>query len=314
MRRLFFLLLFVPGIVSAQTKLLSGTALGSSHGEAIYGDGSDGSVRFDGTTTILGMAPSSSVYTLTRDITCSGITVSSGVTIKTANYRIFCTGTLTDSGAIQANGNNAVTTTPGAAIPSSSGVYLGSTAGGAGRTTTGVGNGSTSVSFECLAAAGGNGGTGGGINTGGGAGVTSFVFGTLHTPSVWLSPIILTGAATISGARGASGGGGGGLTLSIGSPTSGAGGGGAGVLLIASSTLVNRGTISANGGNGSNAVDSGGDNGGGGGGGGGGGVCLIYDSFTGNAATATGGSHGTGIGTGANGSDGSAGNVINIQN
>src|ERR1051325_1887440 len=57
----------------------------------LLGDGSDSSVTFDGTSTILGLVPSSSVYTLTRDLYTSALTVNTGVSIVTSNYRIHCT-------------------------------------------------------------------------------------------------------------------------------------------------------------------------------------------------------------------------------
>lgn len=70
------------------------------------GDGSDGGVVFDGSTTILGFVPSSSIYTMTRDIFCTSITINSGVTVKQNGYQIFCQGILTINGNIQRNGNN----------------------------------------------------------------------------------------------------------------------------------------------------------------------------------------------------------------
>src|SRR5437762_3992430 len=60
----------------------------------MFGDGSDGAVTFDGSSTVLGLVPSGSAYTLNRSIFCSAITINSGVTIKTAGYKIFCNGTL----------------------------------------------------------------------------------------------------------------------------------------------------------------------------------------------------------------------------
>jgi len=36
----------------------------------MFGDGSDGTVTFDGTSTVLGLVPSSSTYTLNRSIFC----------------------------------------------------------------------------------------------------------------------------------------------------------------------------------------------------------------------------------------------------
>jgi len=41
----------------------------------MFGDGSDGAVTFDGTTTVLGLVPSSMIYTLNRSIFCGTITI-----------------------------------------------------------------------------------------------------------------------------------------------------------------------------------------------------------------------------------------------
>jgi hypothetical protein len=63
--------------------------------DVVYGTGDDGSVVFDGTTTILSMAPSSSVYSLTRDIYCYNMSVSDSVRIQPNGYRIFVQNLLT---------------------------------------------------------------------------------------------------------------------------------------------------------------------------------------------------------------------------
>ena len=91
----------------------------------VFGDGSDGSVTFDGTTTILGFVPAASSYTMTRDIFCTSITINNGVTVKPNGFRIFvtATGTLTNNGTISCTGGNASGTN-------------GSTAGGASNTST----------------------------------------------------------------------------------------------------------------------------------------------------------------------------------
>src|SRR5437660_9368151 len=73
----------------------------------MFGDGSDGTVTFDGTSTVLGLVPSSNTYTLNRSIFCSGITINSGVTIKTAGYKVFCTGALLNNGTIINAGTSA---------------------------------------------------------------------------------------------------------------------------------------------------------------------------------------------------------------
>jgi hypothetical protein len=57
--------------------------------DPIYGSGADGSVTLDGTTTILSMVPSSSVYTATRDLFFYNLTLSGSVRLNPAGYRIF---------------------------------------------------------------------------------------------------------------------------------------------------------------------------------------------------------------------------------
>ena len=63
--------------------------------DPIYGTGLDGDVTLDGSSTVLSMAPSSSVYTMTRDIFCNNLTLNASVTLKPAGYRIFVRGILT---------------------------------------------------------------------------------------------------------------------------------------------------------------------------------------------------------------------------
>jgi hypothetical protein len=63
--------------------------------EAIYGTGIEGSVTFDGSSTVLFLAPSSGVYSLTRDIYCYNMTVSDSVRIQPNGYRIFVKNLLT---------------------------------------------------------------------------------------------------------------------------------------------------------------------------------------------------------------------------
>jgi hypothetical protein len=57
--------------------------------DPIYGTGADGNVTLDGSTTVLEMAPSSSVYSMTADIYCNNLTINSGVRLAPNGYRIF---------------------------------------------------------------------------------------------------------------------------------------------------------------------------------------------------------------------------------
>jgi len=67
--------------------------------DAVYGTGADGSATLDGTTTILGMAPSASVYTMTRDLYFYNLTLNASVSLNPAGYRIFVKNILTLSNA-----------------------------------------------------------------------------------------------------------------------------------------------------------------------------------------------------------------------
>jgi hypothetical protein len=267
------------------------------------GDGSDGAVTFDGTTTVLGIVPSGSIYTMAKDIFCTSITINSGVTLKSSNYRIFCTGTLTNNGTINNSGNVG-------------------TAGGAGGTTTGnnqqgaggpAGSGGAGVAAGSLPAipAGGAGAVGqtGGTQAGGGTpGNGSNVSNSFATTAK---------NATVSGAGGNGGG--------VGVPASGGGSAGtAGVVSSHSSSNVHLlqtflNLFDANGQLGSIPSSGGGGIGGGGvsntslnytsaGGGGGsggaaspGGQLMIY------ALTITIGASGVISSNGANGGNGGAG-------
>lgn len=151
-----------------------------------FGDSSDGYITFDGTTTILGLIPSSSVYTMTRDIQCISAIVDSGVTIKTAGYVIYATLSFKNNGTVHNN-----TATAGGAGGNTIGV--GGTAGvGATGNTLGAGtagstggavpvdvsqqdgvDGTTGISDTAVGVvgvAGGNGGDVTGESTTGGAG------------------------------------------------------------------------------------------------------------------------------------------------
>ena len=63
--------------------------------DPIYGTGVDGSVTLDGTTTILGMTPSSNVYTMTADLYFHNLTINAGVHLQPNGYRIFVKNILT---------------------------------------------------------------------------------------------------------------------------------------------------------------------------------------------------------------------------
>lgn len=62
--------------------------------DSVYGTGADGDAILDGTTTILSMAPSSSVYTMTQDLYFNDLTINASVRLAPNGYRIFVKGTV----------------------------------------------------------------------------------------------------------------------------------------------------------------------------------------------------------------------------
>jgi hypothetical protein len=62
--------------------------------DTVYGTGTNGDATLDGTTTVLGMAPSSSVYSMTQDLYLNDLTLGNSVRLAPNGYRIFVKGTL----------------------------------------------------------------------------------------------------------------------------------------------------------------------------------------------------------------------------
>lgn len=282
---------------------------------AVYGDGSDGVINFDGTTTRLGLAPSSGVYTLTRDIYLDdGSQLSGTAVIAAASYKIYCRGTFTvGSGrTIRNNGANATGNVAGA-TPTAQSLGTGASGGNGGSGTTGSGGAAaTSAPLGAVGGAGGlssGGGTGGG--PAGGAATAVAIVGLPHSLDRALNMIALTTASAFAKWQGGAGGGGGTAATSS---TGGGGGGGGGIVWLACRDLVNNGTIAANGGTGAAATGSG-TGAGGGGGGGGGAVVTITGTYSGTGSiTMTGGSGGAPQGAGATGASGSNGSSFQLQN
>lgn len=66
--------------------------------DSVYGTGMDGDATLDGSTTVLSMAPSSNVYTMTKDLYFDDLTINAGVRLNPAGYRIFVKNVLTFAG------------------------------------------------------------------------------------------------------------------------------------------------------------------------------------------------------------------------
>lgn len=279
-----------------------------------FGDGNDGVVNFDGTTTVLGMAPSGGTYSLSRDVYLDdGSQVSGTAKINTSGWKIHCRGTFTigASASVHRNGNAGSGAGAGTGLSavgsangqSGGGGAGGSTAGAAGTAGTAT-TGSAGGSGGAGGAATGSGGTGSG--TAGGA-ASNTTLQTMHTLLNALT--VATLGSSFTGLKAGAGGSGG---TSAASSTGGGGGSGGGIVWLAVQNLVNNGVISANGGAGGNGGGTG-TGGGGGGGGGGGAVMLLTGSYVGTGTTtATGGAGGTPQGAGNNGAAGSVGNVYQL--
>jgi hypothetical protein len=295
-----------------------------SQSAATYGNASDGTVNFDGTTARLGLTPSSGVYTLNRDIyLANNSIVAAGATLECAGFRVFCNGNLIINGTIRTLANNAVTSTPGALLSYSgtiSNTTVG-TVGGAASTTT-TGGAGTNGAANGLGGAGGTGGTeSGGAGTPGAGGTVTAPLATVQGLNNIANALAFRVLGTTAYAIpvGGSGGGGG---AGDGTNSSGAGGGGGGLLGLYCATVSGTGTVAARGGNGG-AASATGNAGGGGGGGGGCIVCICgqisptpptitagVTTIGGVTFTVAGGTGGAGNGTGAAGAAGSAGTMV----
>ena len=119
----------------------------------MFGDGSDGTPNnLNGTNTFSFASKSGSVYTLIRSVFAVDLTVAGGVTLVTAGFKIFCSGTLTNSGTITNAGNPGSNGTTGggagaAGTAIASAELGGSSAGGTGAAGA-VGSGSAGAALS----------------------------------------------------------------------------------------------------------------------------------------------------------------------
>lgn len=306
-----------------------------SSGLLLYGDGSDGDYTLDASqAAVAGLfGKSGTTFTLLRDVFADDLTIATGYTLNPNGYRIFCTGTLTTTGNISAdggaggNGGNGsagggtagVVAHGAGSLPASIAGQAGGGGGDSGFENTAGTNGTNVTNGERTAtagAAGGNGGAGSldGAKAGGLTGtMTNITTGVRNYHSLSdMAYLTTTGYGRWQGNSGSGSGGGGG---SDGTNNAGAGGGSGangGHVVIIGKKIIGAGYIYArggNGGNGGNAVA--GDCGGGGGGGGGnGGVIIVISSdatFNSDVSAGTGGTAGAKTGLGVAGSAGQNG-------
>jgi hypothetical protein len=295
---------FIMTSTAAGTQTITDT-IQSGNFAATFGDGTDGDVTINGTTT-----------NLISDMYYNNLTIINGGILNTACFRVFVRNTLTMNNAsfIRCNGTAGSGLTGGTS-PSTGPMGSGS-AGGAGRNTTGVGTASTARN-PGVGGAGGTGGTGT-PNAGGAGGIITQPAANVGGGKVFRNIVNATLGRTVANVQvlGGSGGGGGGATLNTGTATSGGGGGAGSILFVAARRTIIDGTsfLQANGGNGAAAAATGtGVAGGGGGGAGGFAIFVSNANYTSNLQ-ADGGTGGAGAGGGAAGAVGSGGSVCMLIN
>lgn len=66
--------------------------------DPVYGTGADGDQILNGSSAVLGMTPSASVYTMTRDLFFNNLTINASVRLMPNGYRIFVKNILTFAG------------------------------------------------------------------------------------------------------------------------------------------------------------------------------------------------------------------------
>jgi hypothetical protein len=290
----------------------AGSASGGGFG--FYGDGSDGAITLDGTSTYPFLDKSGAFYTMIRDIYATNLTLAAGASLRPGvgkSFRIVVQNTLSIA--------------TGAFVSSAIGLQASASTGGSnlagGSFAPGVDgpNGSTGVGVDGASVAGqsggfgGRGGNGTGLNLGGAPGLATL-------PTGETLPRALPNAFTLArfgyqvpgsllwwqgGAAGGSGGGDG---------TNPGGGGGCGGMIvhITARSIINNGTIQSIGGNGGTVTVG---NVGGGAAGQGGPIVLIRSSYSGSGLVRSlGGTGGLGHGTGTNGASGGPGWVIQLTN
>jgi hypothetical protein len=263
----------------------------TNQSSAFYGDGSDGVIDFDGTNDYPNFATFDgfSNYTLIRDIYASDLNVAFFVTVKTAGYRIFVSGSLVNAGTIENNGTDAVGRING--VGGTGGFFKAGGNGTLGLTTAQTGNGTAPTTQTNLAGGVGGRGAGAYLNLVGNEGLdiadtsvpvpSNAIGGSKMVNNIFAYQFSFIPSATnaLLQFTPSIGGGAGAKSAAGTGATSGGGGGGGGTMFIAARTFINFGTISANGGAGGDAAGTN-ANIGGGGGGGGGIVCIVYDTNT----------------------------------
>lgn len=289
--------------------------------QPMYSTGADGVLAFDGAAAVtidgVSHSPSGGVYTLTRDVHATTITLSGSAVIATAGYRVRCHKLIGDAGhTIRCVGASASGGTAGVGYTSgSTTLQIFNSSGGNGRSTVGAGANGVNLAAPAVGAAGGSGGSSGAGQaggTGGTAGALTAIHGRI-TSSTYMLTGWLDATAGIGATIAKAGAGGGAGGCDGGGGTSGGGGAGGGRCHIYALECDFAGTISADGGTGGDATAGAGNLGGGGGGGGG--EAVLYTEVLTRTPTvsAAGGVGGAGRNLGSAGSAGSTGRAVTVS-
>lgn len=290
------------------TETTRATSAEASIALGVYGDGSDGTVNFDGTTTVLGLVPAGGAYSMLRDLyLADGSQISSTAILNPKGWRIYCQGTFTigASAKLVQNGNAAVGKTGGVGYPSQTVALSGGGVGGTGAAgANGTAPAAVTSSLTTVTAA-----KGGGTSAGTGNGATAantaslaVVHGSPKNLGQAMSMKSNASSSATSFAGGIGGNAGDGLSTGIG----GGGGGAGGIIWMAVQNLVNNGQINVIGGAGGAGTVA---VAGGGGGGSGGAIVLIYHTITLGTTNVSGGAGGAAFSTGGTGANGPSGTV-----
>lgn len=244
--------------------------------------------------------------TLTRDMYYNTLTINVGATLYTNGFRVFARTSIVNNGIIDRSGANASGTSATTGL--SAGTLAAGTAGGAGGAAAGSAGGASATSLGGSGGAGGSGSGGAGgaagtntLNTAANGGVETFQQVDRARDGRNLAGTQVTGG---SGGGGAGGDG----------VAGGAGGAGGGLIVLMSPSITGIGQINAKGGNGFTPITGG--NKGGGGGAGGGVICAISENditATSLTLSVAGGLGAPGVGTGANGVNGTVGRIYLVR-
>lgn len=95
----------IRSLLSATAPVLYNSSTGVISITPFSGDGSDGTVTLDGSTSFAAFSSlAANIYTLSRDVFFDTLTINTGVTLNPNGYAVFCKNTISGAGKISSNG------------------------------------------------------------------------------------------------------------------------------------------------------------------------------------------------------------------